>query len=113
MNMYGEPKGYRSAFSIYQMQNISAVISSREATISKFNRIGLKAAFGSPRVRMIRAGKRYGHDPNRAEPEEFAVEVHGATGTWAIRPARDVVLGWLYRRIRNAYSLGLYKQFLT
>jgi hypothetical protein len=69
------PSGF---FNLPDAQNISAVISSREATISKFNRIGLKAAFGSPRVRMIRAGKRYVHDPNRAEPEEFAIEVHGA-----------------------------------
>jgi hypothetical protein len=57
-------------------EHISAVISSREATISKFNRMGLKAGFGSPRVRMVRVGTRYVHDPNRAEPEKFAVEVH-------------------------------------
>jgi hypothetical protein len=67
------PSGF---YSLPDAEHISAVISSREATISKFNRMGLKAGFGSPRVRMVRAGTRYVHDPNRAEPEEFAVEVH-------------------------------------
>jgi hypothetical protein len=67
------PSGF---FNLPDSEHISAVISSRAATISKFNRMGLKAGFGSPRVRMIRKGKRYVDDPNRAEPEDFVVAVH-------------------------------------
>ena len=75
------PSGF---FKLPDVEHISAVISSREATISKFNRIGLKAGFGSPRVRMIRKGKKYVDDPNRAEPEDFTADVNAANyqETW-------------------------------
>lgn len=68
------PSGF---FNLPDAENISAVISSREATLSKFNRIGLKAGFGSPRVRMVREGNRYVPDGNRLEPEYVRVSVSG------------------------------------
>jgi hypothetical protein len=67
------PSGF---FYLPDSEHISAVVSSREGTVSKFSRIGLKAGFGSRRVRMVRTGKRYVHDPNRAEPEEFTILVN-------------------------------------
>ena len=68
------PSGF---FYLPDAENISAVVSSRETTLSKFNRIGLKAGFGSPRVRMIRMGTRYVPDRNRREPEQIRVSVNG------------------------------------
>ena len=49
-------------------ENISAVVFNNSATISKFNRMGLLAAFGSHRVQMIRQGVALDLDPNAAEP---------------------------------------------
>lgn len=76
------PSGF---FNLPGAENVSAVISSREATLSKFNRIGLKAGFGSPRVRMIREGTRYVPDRNRREPETLRVSVNSKRyrETWA------------------------------
>ncbi len=67
------PSGF---FNLPDAENISAVVSSREATLAKFNRIGFKAEFGSRRVRMIREGKRYVPDRNRAHPEDVKVSVN-------------------------------------
>ncbi|HWY52826.1 MAG TPA: hypothetical protein VNZ03_00080 [Terriglobales bacterium] len=68
------PSGF---FNLPGAEHVSAVISSREATLSKFNRIGLKAGFGSRRVRMVREGNRYVPDRNRREPETVRVSVNG------------------------------------
>lgn len=57
-------------------ENISAVLSSNSGTISKFNRIGKIAGFGSPRVRMIRSGECQRHDANSAVPDRFTFKVH-------------------------------------
>lgn len=75
-HVWGDKKVPSGFFGLPDAEHISAVISSREATISKFNRMGLKAGFGSPRVRMVRAGTRYVQDPNRSAPEEFTAVVH-------------------------------------
>jgi len=63
-------------FSWDDVHNISAVLFSNSGTISKFNRIGKIAGFGSPRVRMIRVGERQRHDPNSETPDRFRLEVH-------------------------------------
>jgi hypothetical protein len=67
------PSGF---FHLPGAEHISAVISNRQGTISKFNRMGLKAGFGSDRVRMVRVGRRYVDDPNSAVPGEFTVDVN-------------------------------------
>jgi hypothetical protein len=67
------PSGF---FNLPNAEHISAVISSREATLSKFNRLGLKAGFGSPRVRMIRKGACYVPDRNRSKPVEVSASVN-------------------------------------
>lgn len=53
-------------------ENVSAVLFSNSGTMSKFNRIGLLAGFGSGRVEMIRQGFAYKHDDNSAAPEPFS-----------------------------------------
>ncbi|MDQ3963588.1 MAG: hypothetical protein M3277_06725 [Actinomycetota bacterium] len=65
-------------------EHVSAVIFNASATISKFNRIGHIAGFGSQRVRLIRQGTVVDRDPNASEPRTFAVEVRPGTynETW-------------------------------
>lgn len=65
-------------------EHISAVITNSQGTVSKFNRLGFAAGFGSRRVEMTRRGTRYVHDPNAARPEPFTQEVHASTfsETW-------------------------------
>lgn len=66
-------------------EHISAVLFSSSGTISKFNRMGLLAGFGSPGQRMFRFGVKHKHDPNAALPEPFFVEVTQGTyvESWA------------------------------
>lgn len=75
-HVWGQKRIPSGFFYLPDAENISAVISNRQGTISKFNRIGLKAGFGTERVRMVRIGTKYVHDANEAMPERFAVEVH-------------------------------------
>lgn len=62
------PSGY---FDLPKAENISAVISTTSGTISKFNRIGLSAGFGSGNVLMIREGTLMDHDPKAISPLYF------------------------------------------
>ncbi len=55
--------------------NISAVIFNSSATLSKFNRIGRIAGFGSDRVRLVRRVFAIDPDPNSAEPREFVLVI--------------------------------------
>jgi hypothetical protein len=75
------PSGF---FSLPGAEHVSAVITNPQGTISKFNRIGCKAGFGSKRVRMFRFGTRYVHDENAARPAPFKVDVNDAcySETW-------------------------------
>ncbi|MBK7955409.1 MAG: hypothetical protein IPK02_16490 [Candidatus Accumulibacter sp.] len=66
------PSGF---FGIPGAENVSAVISNTSATISKFNRIGLMAGFGSKRVHMIRRGFAADFDPNAFAPRPFVKDV--------------------------------------
>jgi len=75
-HVWGEKRVPSGFFDLPGAQNVSAVISNRQDTILKFNRMGLKAGFGSDRVRMVRAGRRYIDDPNSALPGEFVAEVN-------------------------------------
>ena len=56
-------------------ENVSAVLFSNSATVSKFNRMGKLAGFGRADVRLLRVGTFYNHDPNATESIPFSVEV--------------------------------------
>lgn len=58
-------------FALPDAENVSAVIFSNSGTISKFNRMGVLAGFGSKRVRLVRDGLVLDHDPNASEPKRF------------------------------------------
>jgi hypothetical protein len=57
-------------------ENVSAVIFSNSGTISKFNRMGVIAGFGSPRLRLTREGLAVDHDPNATAPKKFRALVN-------------------------------------
>ncbi len=62
------PSGF---FELPTSQNISAVMFSNSGTISKFNRMGLLAGFGSAQLRLTRVGTAVDHDPNATTPRAF------------------------------------------
>jgi hypothetical protein len=64
-------------FNLPNSENISAVIFSNSGTISKFNRMGFLAKFGSRRVRMVRVGTSFNADPNSSKPLSFSQSVNG------------------------------------
>jgi hypothetical protein len=64
-----------------EAENISAVLFSSSGTVSKFTRMGKRAGFGDPAVRIIRIGTRYKHDPNSALPMGFIHEVAPGVGS--------------------------------
>lgn len=57
-------------------EHVSGVLFSNSGTISKFNRMGFLAGFGSRRVQMIRRGTCVNHDPNTVMPKVFALKVN-------------------------------------
>lgn len=70
------PSGF---FSQPNAEHVSGVLFSNSATISKFNRMGKLAEFGSSRVKMRRIGTCHNHDPNVTVPKVFDVEVDPTT----------------------------------
>lgn len=62
------PSGF---FFLPGCENVSAVMFSNSGTISKFNRMGLIARFGSDRIRMFRRGAAYNHSKDALEPVVF------------------------------------------
>jgi hypothetical protein len=66
------PSGF---FGLPGAENVSAVIFSNAATISKFSRIGKLAEFGDSNVLMVRRGRRPNPDQNSTEAIEFEVVV--------------------------------------
>ena len=76
------PSGF---FELPGAENISAVIFSDCGTIAKFNRMGLIAGFGSPRLRLVRVGCAVDHDPNSAKPVTFrhSVNAPGYEELWS------------------------------
>ena len=75
------PSGF---FELPGTENISAVAFSNSGTISKFNRMGVLAGFGSSRLRLVREGTAVDHDPNATEPLKFRRSVNDANyyETW-------------------------------
>lgn len=71
-------------FALPGAENISAVISNASATISKFNRMGVLAGFGSKRVHMMREGTAANLDPNSELPTIFIHDVNSPdySETW-------------------------------
>lgn len=76
------PSGF---FDLPEAENVSAVVFSNSGTISKFNRMGKLAGFGSPRLRLERIGFAVDHDPNATEPEKFRhfVNAPDYTESWS------------------------------
>jgi hypothetical protein len=76
------PSGF---FNLPGSENISAVIASNSGTISKFNRMGYLAGFGSSNIHMVRHGTAFSHDPDAAEPLRFSHKVNDPAynETWA------------------------------
>lgn len=66
------PSGF---FNLPEAENISAVLFNNSATLSKFNRMGYVAGFGSRRVQLIRRGFALDPDPNAAVPTPFVQAV--------------------------------------
>ena len=65
-------------------ENISAILTSANGTISKFNRFGRQAGFGSKDTIMIRHGLRHDHDPNATKPIPFRYQVtEDSNESWA------------------------------
>ena len=80
-HVWGTKRVRSGFFNLEYSEHISAVISTREADIWKFNRMGLKAGFGATGIKMMRVGTRYINDPNAAAPEPVAFAVHAADYT--------------------------------
>jgi hypothetical protein len=68
------PSGF---FDLPGAENVSAVLFSNSGTISKFNRMGVLAGFGSKRVVLKRLGTAYNHDPDSVTPVPFQQIVGG------------------------------------
>jgi hypothetical protein len=56
-------------------ENISAVLFTNTATLTKFNRMGKLAGLGGESIKMVRTGVRLHPDPKSLEPEPFAADV--------------------------------------
>jgi len=65
-------------------EHVSAVLTNAQGTLTKFNRLGALAGFGSRRIRMLRRGTRYDPNPNASRPTPFVDEVTraGYTEDW-------------------------------
>jgi len=72
---YGDKEIPSGFFFQPEAENISAILFSNSATISKFNRMGKLAGFGDSKIIMIRMGARHNHDPNAVMPLPFRVTV--------------------------------------
>ena len=71
-------------FNFPEAENVSAVLFNNSATLSKFNRMGYVAGFGSRRVHMIRNGFALDPDPNAAMPTPFVHAVdENYVETWS------------------------------
>jgi hypothetical protein len=56
-------------------KHISAVIFSNAGTVAKFNRMGVLAGFGDPRVKLMREGGLYDFAPGAVDAIQFKVDV--------------------------------------
>ncbi len=71
VHRWGEKEIPSGFFDLPGSENISAVLFSNSGTISKFNRMGMLAGFGSRRVVILRQGFAVNHDPNASMPHVF------------------------------------------
>lgn len=62
-------------FDLPDSENISAVLFTNAATITKFNRMGKLAGLGSKDVRLIRTGYLFNPDPDVLQPIQFSADV--------------------------------------
>lgn len=70
-------------FSLPNSENVSAVIFNSVGTISKFNRMGVSAGFGSRNVVLIRQGNAWNPDPNASTAAPFIhIVSEGYPETW-------------------------------
>lgn len=74
-HVWGAKKIPSGFFNQPDAEHISAVLFSNAATLSKFNRIGKIAGFGSADVHMWRYGDLWNPDPKATTPTPFGVEV--------------------------------------
>ncbi|MEI7821913.1 MAG: hypothetical protein WCK55_13425 [Verrucomicrobiota bacterium] len=74
-HVWGNKKIPSGFFNQPDAEHVSAVLFSNSATLSKFNRMGKLAGFGSSKVEMIRMGFRHDPDPNATTPIKFVAEV--------------------------------------
>jgi hypothetical protein len=84
MHRWGSKEVASDFFAQDGAENVSAVVSNASATISKFNRMGVVAGFGSKRVRMTRRGTAANLDPNASAPQIFEHDVYapGYAESW-------------------------------
>lgn len=71
------PSGF---FNQPDSENVSAVLFSNSATLSKFNRIGKLAGYGNSEVKFVRMGICHDHNPNASSPKRFSFDVE--TGSY-------------------------------
>ena len=83
-HVWGEKKVPSGFFSFPGSENVSAIVANASATISKFDRMGVLAGFGSKRVRLTRRGTAANPDPNSEAPTVFVQDVNAAdySETW-------------------------------
>lgn len=77
-HQFGAKKIPSGFFRLPDAANVSAVMTSATGTISKFNRMGVIAGFGSGNVVLIREGTAVDHDPDASEPKLFRALVNAA-----------------------------------
>jgi hypothetical protein len=82
---WGDKRIESGFFHLPNAEMISAVIQNPTATISKFNRMGRLAGFGSTAVRMMRGGLAYNPTPHAALPMKYFrdVDAPGYKEEWA------------------------------
>ena len=59
-----------------ESENISAILFSSTATLSKFNRMGKQAGLGSNKSNILRIGTHHNFDKNASEPKMFQYQVN-------------------------------------
>ena len=75
------PAGF---FNIPDSENVSAILFSATATLSKFNRMGKQAGLGSEKSNLVRTGICHNPDPNSPYPLQFTYKVdENSKETWA------------------------------
>ncbi len=81
---YGEKKDIPAGFFRQPgAENISAVMASNEATLTKFNRMGKIAGFGNPNVMVVRAGAAPDLESNECGEYRCLTEVGKVTEIWS------------------------------